>query len=79
MVDDDAEDCAGTKVSDIGTFTTNDRSRGTIEVNEADFDIAGTEGYIGAYLQLNNSSGDEVACCEILEKQSFWREGGTRR
>ena len=77
LKNDDGVECAGSSVETLGTFKPNNRNRGKMITEWDSFDIGGIDSMIGAYLQLEDQTGREVACCEIIERQTFWMDGGT--
>ena len=77
LLDDDADDCRGSLIKQIGSFTANEKRRGklTIDDIEQDIDQANQdrdESIVGAWMQLSDPNGAEVGCCEIIEYQDYW-------
>ena len=70
--DDDQDDCQGSLMSEVGTFTANEKGRGKLIVEDIVQDIDGDESVVGAWLQVNDASGTQVGCCEIIEYQDYW-------
>jgi len=75
---DDNSACSGSVETVIGSFVASNRNRGKL-VTELELPLAGSNSEIGSYLRLVNAGGSQVACCELLEMQSYWKEGGAAR
>ena len=76
LFDNNAENCQGNRLNTIGSFTANERRRGSLEVGDSGIDLQSADSVIDAYIGLIGSSGETLDCCRIKEYQRYWGDGG---
>ena len=73
LIDDDAENCQGTLITEVGSERGNSSGRASIINKNLGQPLSGDDSIVGAFLQVV-SDGSEIGCCEILEYQDYWRK-----
>lgn len=77
LINDDSptNDCKGTVIKQVGeSFEANDRRRGKLVTTDSVLEVLSEDSHEGCFLQLQDSQGTEIGCCEILHKRDYWKE-----